>query len=80
MGSMFPGNSVGEIVFNNDKNYGYTCASTQNGEKVYCQAVLITPQKNVITIEMDRTFTGSTDYLRDLIIKGIESVKLVSKK
>lgn len=36
---------IGEIIFNNDKKYGYTCISTQNGEKVFCQAVLITSQK-----------------------------------
>ena len=72
--------SDGEMFYSNDKNYGYTCISTQNGEKVYCQAVLITPQKNVVTIEADRIYTGSTDYLKDFIIKAVESVKLVGNK
>jgi hypothetical protein len=80
MNSLNPETPIREIFYSNDKNYGYTCISTQNGEKVYCQAVLITPQKNVVTIEADRIYTGSTDYLKDFIIKAVESVKLVGNK
>ena len=71
---------IDEIIFNNDKKYGYTCTSTQNGEKVFCQAVLITSQKNVVAIEMERVFTGSTEYLKDILIQAIESVKPVEVK
>ena len=71
---------IDEIIFDNDKKYGYTCTSTQNGEKIFCQAVLITSQKNVVAIEMERVFTGSTEYLKDMLIQAIESVKPVEAK
>ena len=49
-------------------------------KKFFAKQSLQHLKKNVVAIEMERVFTGSTEYLKDMLIQAIESVKPVEAK
>lgn len=70
----YPIDPVEEITYDSKKNYGITCIRTKNHDIFHCEAVRITPHRNIVVVET-RGKTESADKIQKRIIPIIESVE-----
>lgn len=70
----YPIDPVGEITYDSKKNYGITCIRTKNHDIFHCEAIRITPHRNIIVVET-KGKNESADKVQEWIRPVIESVK-----
>jgi len=73
LSNFYPDDAVGEITYDNEKNYGITCIYPKDQDIIHCEAIRITPHRNVVVVEM-KSPTRSEDNVKEWVTPVIESV------
>ncbi len=73
LSKFYPTDSVNEITYDNEKNYGLTCIYPKDQDIIHCEAVRITPHRNIVMVEM-KSPTRSEDNVKEWVTPVIESV------
>ena len=73
LSNFYPDDAIGEITYDSEKNYGITCIYPKDQDIIHCEAIRITPHRNVVVVEM-KSPTRSEDNVKEWVTPVIESV------
>lgn len=76
IGRRYPGEKFEDVLYNQEKNYGYACITPKNSLMFNCEAVTVTPKRSTVAIEF-HSKNETESKIMEWLIEAIESVKPV---